>query len=220
MDVIFDLPAGTARVVGAMTRTERFVLRGDCDVLGIRFRPGALSPLLDPAAHELRDLAPLAEDVAPRSERWTELAGRLPEAPPGERAALALGAVRSWLGDAAPDPVVQTADGLVRRSGGRADVAALAAELGLSTRALERRYRRHAGIPPKLALRIERFRRAQAALDAEPDASLSTIAYRCGYADQAHFTRDFGDLAGVTPARWRADRTGVAFVQDGSSPAA
>ena len=40
MDVIFDLPSGTARVVGAMTRTERVVLRGDCDVMGIRFRPG------------------------------------------------------------------------------------------------------------------------------------------------------------------------------------
>jgi AraC-like DNA-binding protein len=202
-----------------MTRTERFVLRGGCDVLGIRFRPGALTPLLEPAAHELRDLAPLAEDVSPRSERLAELAERLPQTPPDTRARLALDAVRSWWGDDAPDPVVQMADGLVRRSGGRADVASVAAQLGLSPRALERRYRRHAGIPPKLALRIERFRRAQSVLDAEPDASLATVAYRCGYADQAHFTRDFGDLAGATPARWRADRPGVAFVQDEGAPA-
>ena len=36
-----------------------------------------------------------------------------------------------------------------------------------------------------------------------PWTDLSHIAYSLGYADQAHFTREFGSLTGVSPARYR-----------------
>jgi AraC-like DNA-binding protein len=35
------------------------------------------------------------------------------------------------------------------------------------------------------------------------DASLSDIALRCGFADQAHLCKRFGQAAGQTPAAWR-----------------
>jgi len=35
------------------------------------------------------------------------------------------------------------------------------------------------------------------------DASLSEIALRCGFADQAHFSKHFRQSAGQTPAAWR-----------------
>jgi AraC-like DNA-binding protein len=220
MDVIFDLSTSTTRVIGPMTRPETFLLRGTCDVFGIRFRPGGLSPFLDAAAHELRDLAPTAAEVSPESRRFAELRERLQACPSEARFGLALEVVGGWVGTAREDPIVRRADRLVRTSDGRADVAGIAQALGVSTRGLERRYRRHAGIPPKLALRIERFRRARAVLDDQPRTPLATVAFRCGYADQAHFTRDFTELAGETPARWRAGPAGVAFVQDTGGPTA
>ena len=41
----------------------------------------------------------------------------------------------------------------------------------------------------------------------------SGIAALAGYADQSHLIREFKALAGLTPARWAAERRGVGFVQ-------
>ena len=44
-------------------------------------------------------------------------------------------------------------------------------------------------------------------------ASLAEVAARTGYADQAHLTREWRDLAGVPPMTWlREERP---FLQDG-----
>ena len=52
----------------------------------------------------------------------------------------------------------------------------------------------------RLASRVVRFEQAQRALRTAPSgASLSRIAASCGYADQAHLTREFVELAGCTP---------------------
>lgn len=60
------------------------------------------------------------------------------------------------------------------------------------------------------ANRVIRFQRAYRMLGTLED-SLADIAYRCGYSDQAHFTREVREFAGVPPTRLpaeTADRTG------------
>lgn len=48
---------------------------------------------------------------------------------------------------------------------------------------------------------VLRFRRALAAMRVDrPD--FATIAYQCGYADQAHLVRDFTRYAGAPPGRF------------------
>lgn len=37
----------------------------------------------------------------------------------------------------------------------------------------------------------------------ERDAPIAEIGFLCGYADQPHFTRQFRDRVGMTPARYR-----------------
>jgi AraC family transcriptional regulator len=37
----------------------------------------------------------------------------------------------------------------------------------------------------------------------EPDASLSGIAYACGFFDQSHFIRTFKELTGFLPAQYQ-----------------
>ena len=80
----------------------------------------------------------------------------------------------------------------------RLTIETLAGEAGLSPAHFARAFRESLGQPPHqylLALRLERARR----LLETTHASLSDVAQRAGFADQAHFTRLFKRAFGVTP---------------------
>jgi AraC-like DNA-binding protein len=85
-------------------------------------------------------------------------------------------------------------------------VAALANVLGVSERTLERAIRGGAGVPPKRLARLVRFGRAVWRLfDAPSTSSLTELAFELGYADQAHFIREFRAFANVTPGEFVSD---------------
>jgi AraC-like DNA-binding protein len=91
-------------------------------------------------------------------------------------------------------------------SGGRVPVSVLADEVGYSRQHLARLFGTEFGLGPKLASRVVRFERAQRAWRASPSpVCLAEIAAACGYADQAHLTREFVDLAGCTPRQLAAE---------------
>lgn len=82
-------------------------------------------------------------------------------------------------------------------------VAALAAELKVSRRQLERRFREDLGTTPQragLRLRLDRA----CALLTETDRTVTQVAMATGFCDAPHLIRSFkGDL-GLTPAEYRA----------------
>ena len=88
----------------------------------------------------------------------------------------------------------------LRASAGRVGVAALAAELGCSRKHLTMRFAREFGMAPKLFARVLRFVRALACLRAGEATGWADLAEICGYADQAHLSRDFRAFAGSPPA--------------------
>lgn len=60
------------------------------------------------------------------------------------------------------------------------------------------------GLTPKHYYRVRRFSSALARLAAsDGDAKLADVALAAGYADQAHFSREFRELAGVAPSIYR-----------------
>lgn len=78
-------------------------------------------------------------------------------------------------------------------------VSEVRARHGLSQRRLHDLFDRRIGIRPKLFARIERF---AAALDAMPDRRCwSDLAFAQGFADQAHFIREFQQLSGYLPSQ-------------------
>jgi len=214
MELVFNLADQFERAEGnTVERQERTLLVGQLpgpvrirptgvtDIVGIRFQPWGLwrvSPL-DPIELFGRTvpgdvLAPnlpggilsaLAE-VHGLEERCRFLArilasGLLPalcEPPPAALVALAEGRVRS----------VSEAAGLA----------------GITPRHLERLSSQWIGMPPHELVRLARFQRALRRLRHRPSHPLSRIALESGFADQAHFTRDFGRFAGVTPSAFRA----------------
>jgi AraC-like DNA-binding protein len=79
-------------------------------------------------------------------------------------------------------------------------LAELAAAARLSRFELARRFREQVGLPPhafQIDLRVAQARRLLTA--GEPPAA---VAARCGFADQAHFTRTFRSAVGVPPGRY------------------
>jgi len=93
-------------------------------------------------------------------------------------------------------PDAERAWRLLRASGGRLRVDALAAQLGCSRRHLANSFAEEVGVPPKTAARLIRFEAARARLGA---VSLARLAAEHGYADQAHLTREFRALGGSPP---------------------
>lgn len=78
----------------------------------------------------------------------------------------------------------------------------IAAECHLSPFHLLRVFRNALGLTPHAYLVQVRTHRARQML-LQGD-SLSTIAYRCGFADQSHLTRTFKRIFGVTPGAYRS----------------
>ncbi len=84
-------------------------------------------------------------------------------------------------------------------------IGALAAEACLSPFHFARAFKASTGMPPHRYLTDLRMRRAKA-LIAEGRLPLAEIAGVCGLSSQAHFTRWFKQIVGVTPGAYRASR--------------
>ena len=196
--------------------------------------PAGARALFGVPAGELAGLVLPLDVVLPRA---AELAERLATAPGwAERFAVIDDVLLAALSDrsgggAATSPEVGYAWRRLQATSGAASVTALAGEVGWSRRHLADRFRREIGLPPKVAARVLRFERARAEL-LRPDAAgraprLADVAAACGYADQAHLTREWRDLAGCTPSAWLAEEApwlhapagdpagDLPFVQDG-----
>ena len=82
-----------------------------------------------------------------------------------------------------------------------ASVTALAEQLSISSRSLERLSLRAFGFSPKLLLRRQRFLRSLAQFMLDPSLTwIKTLDFQ--YVDQAHFVRDFRRFMGMTPRHY------------------
>lgn len=80
-------------------------------------------------------------------------------------------------------------------------VTALAQQLAISPRSLERLSRRAFGFSPKLLLRRQRFMRSLAQFMLDPSLSwIRTLDWH--YVDQAHFVRDFKRFMGMSSSQY------------------
>ncbi|WP_019631419.1 helix-turn-helix domain-containing protein [Actinomadura atramentaria] len=84
---------------------------------------------------------------------------------------------------------------------GAARVQDAAERLGCSRRHLGAAVRAELGVTPKEYQRLLRFEAARRGL-AAGGADLARVAAEAGFADQAHFTREWRAMSGCTPAAW------------------
>ena len=82
-------------------------------------------------------------------------------------------------------------------------VAAVADRHGVTVRTLQRLFTHYVGVGPKWVLARYRMHDAVAELHDGWDGTLTDLAVRHGWYDQAHFTRDFTALVGMSPGEYR-----------------
>ncbi len=105
----------------------------------------------------------------------------------------------------APPPLVTALWRRLIASRGQSDIAALAADAGVSRKHLTQQFRHWTGLPPSQYARVLRFERAVARIRARPrGVDWAQVAAACGYYDQPHFNRDFRSFTGLTPTRFLA----------------
>ena len=172
---------------------------GPARVLGIRLQPHGAARLLGAPMHELADRFTPIDDLSPALFRDLDRAMELATAGSDPLAVIEASLARARTNSSPGDPVMAYAAGRMALDGGATDLAALARELGLSIRQLERRFNACVGLPPKLFCRLQRFTRVFQAIGNQPCNWVDT-AVECGYYDQSHLIRDFKSFTGETPS--------------------
>lgn len=96
------------------------------------------------------------------------------------------------------DKIIEYAVKEVIKRQGTIQIENIAAYLCISRRHLERKFLNQMGLRPKLYARILRFESTLL----HPCRSIADVAYSFGYADQAHFTREFKSFSGICPKQY------------------
>lgn len=195
----------TDGVYGVHTARYTKQLAGQGFAFGVKFRPGGFRPFLGHAVAGIADqrvaLAQVfgadgesltrqvrasAANAAPRAMAAAAQAFLLARQPRADadanRAAELVAAI-------AGDPALLTVD-------------ALAEQVGMNKRALQRLFQQYVGVGPKWVIKRYRMHEAIAQLQAGAAPSLAQLALDLGYFDQAHFIRDFTALVGKPPGEY------------------
>jgi AraC-like DNA-binding protein len=181
-----------AKLNGVSSGYVHQVLDGRKSVFGIAFRPGMFRPFLNRAVATITDRVIPAGDVFPGTPAKY--------AQPEVEAFL-----RANLPD--PDPKGELAARMVERIAAGPEVVrvdALAGEFKTTVRQLQRLFAEHVGVGPKWVIRRYRLHEVTQRMAGGAAIDWAGLAADLGYADQAHFTRDFTRMFGETPTRYAA----------------
>lgn len=199
------LPA--ALVHGVVTRRFTIDLVGAGRVCAVKFRPGGFTALTGLRIRP--DSVCRAETVLDGTvldDTWATIGEAVLAEPDDERrTALLDEALRPFARE--PEPAYLHLLGILAEMIADRDltrVDQVAERAGTTQRSLQRSFHHYLGVGPKWVLRRYRLQTAAALIDAGTCGDLADLAAGLGWFDQAHFTRDFRAVIGVTPSAYAA----------------
>jgi AraC-like DNA-binding protein len=203
--LVFDV--GRTAIFGVMRGAFEYRQEGVGRVLGVRFRAGGFRGVLGGSVATITDRTIPLSSVYELDVAAAEASVLGAEGDAGMmQAAEAL--LRTRMPPA--DETAGVVGGIVERI--EADrninrVDELASQVGMGERALQRLFNDYVGVSPKWVIRRFRLHDAASRLANAEDVNLTHLAQELGYADQAHFTRDFKAIVGRSPSDYRRSAT-------------
>lgn len=186
-------------VVGPHTTAFTSQPDGRLFLLGVSFKMESCSAWLPLPVEEITDATVDGTDIFPRQQFLYEQVGNARSF--DEQCKLLM----RWLSSVfQPSPhfeLIQRACWALRDEPTSSKLDRIAAKFHLSSRHLRRIMLHHVGMGPAQYMRLSRFVKSLYMMPT--DSSLTDIAYGVYYADQAHFCRDFKEIAGMTPKEYR-----------------
>lgn len=191
-NVHLSFGVGGAEVHGVASGHVFKDLHGRGQVFGVAFHPGCFRPFLGRPVRSITDRAVPGSQIfrgsphrATINEIETMLRANLPT----------------------PDPMSELATDLVARITAEPTIIRvddLAEQVGTTVRQLQRLFAEHVGVGPKWVIRRYRLHEVTERMAAGADTDWAALAAELGYADQAHFVRDFSKMFGESPTKYAA----------------
>ena len=199
-------------LVGPSTGLSTQVLTGSGWALGTMLQPAAGSLLWNGSVDGLTDrTVPLTEapglDGAALVRGIRAAAADDPGSPEGQQAAVAAveAALRKLLPVDEEGELVNAIVEYVEGDSGVQRVGQVCEKFAIGERSLQRLTARRIGLSPKWLIQRRRLHEAAERLTDPDRPDLARVAADLGYADQAHFGRDFRTATGLTPGEYAAE---------------
>lgn len=196
------LEPGLAQITGVSTAKFKRILEGKSRVFGIKFRPGGFRPFVN------QPVSTYSNSTLALTAVFGSVADALDQIilMHNDHNA-AIGAIEEFLH--ARHPVTdQTAELAARITDHIASdrriikVEQISNEYGIGMRQLQRLFDEYIGVSPKWVIQRYRLHEAAERIAASNVPAWADLALDLGYADQAHFIRDFKKLVGMAPAEY------------------
>jgi len=188
---------------GQLTRFIEIGASGRTGIFSVRFKPAGLKPFIDFAADEIRGENIHIIDIWGAAGR--ELEERILLANnDGQRIILLENFLLSRLKKTKMNKyeIVNVCVNRIEEMDGTINIEALAADFFTGKRHLERKFMQSVGLSLKQLARITRFQHVLGLIERKEYGNLTSLAYKGGFYDQAHFIKDFKEFTGLNPREY------------------
>ncbi|HEY3024968.1 MAG TPA: AraC family transcriptional regulator [Pyrinomonadaceae bacterium] len=173
----------------------------ESDLIGIRFRPGGAYPFLRFPVSEITNR--VIESDLILGTLICELRERLLETKElDQRIRMIEDFLLKQIDPEISDPLIAYALQEIQRNDEQRSIRELSREVGLSNKQLISRFRKVAGISPKLLSRIFRFQSVISCVKNQRHVCWTEVAQQCNYYDQAHMIREFHLFSDSNPSQY------------------
>ncbi len=200
VNLVFE--RGQTRVYGVDTGKFARLLEGKGRVFGIKFKPGAFYPFLQSSVSCLTNTSVPFSDIFGCDCQALEEA-ILAQEHEGEMVKLAEDFLRERLPER--DEHVQTITEIVDYIIAHHEITRVedvVSHLNLNIRTLQRLFRQYVGVSPRWVIKRYRLHEVAERLAERGIVDWPQIVVELGYADQAHFIKDFKAIVGRTPGEY------------------